>query len=193
MKRAAVASVTAVAFVLVSARANAAKIEDPQGTPVTFTSTRTDTDIFIAHGDAPRDVYPDPFERVGAAPVTLKLAPGTYTVETASPSTSRGRERFIVGTSPLTLAVHPGDETVKIVGVVLEGLGLLGVGLGIVALVQFGPHDSGYDRFAVGLPILFGGIGSFAVGFGMNLLGTTRVIVPNASAQGVGMHVTVTF
>jgi hypothetical protein len=185
--RSAIAALAIVALApLQEATAWAAKIEDPQGTAVSFTSTRTDTEIFLAKGNPPSDVYPDPFERVGTAPITVHLAPGRYTVETASASTSRGREHFIVGTEALTLDVHPGDVLPKTIGICLEALGVVAIGLGIVALVQFGPHDSGYDRWAVGLPIMGGGVAAVGVGIGLNLVGVTRIIIPTASAQGLG-------
>ena len=85
--------------------------------PVTFVSKDPAMEIYIAHGDVPARTFPDPFEKVGVVPVTVKLSPGQYTIETASAKSSTGHERLQVeSNAPLTVDVHGGDAMVKAFG-----------------------------------------------------------------------------
>jgi hypothetical protein len=158
------------------------KIEFEQGVEVTITSKDPATEIFLAHGDVPRDTMPDPFERVGLVPLTLKLAAGTYSLETASPTQSTGHERFVVEQGkPLAIEVHQGDASVKGIGTVVIGLGVVSIVLGVVAIVAFSPGDSNYNRWGVGIPLIAGGGAACGVGIGMTALGSTDVhVLPQA-------------
>ena len=169
------------------------KIAAPDGIPVTFTSTRQDTAVFIAKGDQPEgsDVYI--FERLGVAPLTVKLAPGLYTVEAQGAASSLGYTKFHLDAMPLTIQVRPGDELVKVTGVLLEGLGVVSVVLGILAAVSFSGNDTGYPRWAISLPLLLGGAGTFGLGYGLVLIGATRIELPKGGAQAVGAGVMVRF
>jgi hypothetical protein len=190
------ASLALTAQMVLASPAWAAAIEDPHGVPVTFTCKDPAMEVFLAKGDVPAGTVPDPFERVGLAPITLHLAPGTYSIETASPTTSTGHDRFEVEhDSPLTVEVRPGDASVKALGSVLAGLGIVSIVLGIVAIVSISPHDEHYDRFAVGLPLMIGGAGAIGVGVGMVFLGSTDIRAPHLppgsaprAAQGVGVN-----
>jgi hypothetical protein len=154
------------------------KIAYEHGVEVTITSKDPATEIFLAHGDAPGGTFPDPYERIGLAPITIKLAAGTYSIETASPTQSTGHDRFMVEQGkPLHIEIHPGDANVKSIGSVLAGLGVVSIVLGIVAIVSFGPNDSSYNRFGVGLPLIIGGAAGGGVGIGMSVAGATSVDV----------------
>jgi hypothetical protein len=167
------------------APASVPQIESPGGVPVTVTSRGPSTEIFIAHGDVPAGAVPDPFERVGVAPLDLQLAPGTYTMETASPTASGGHQRFAIEAgAPMTVQVRPGDANVKGIGSVLIGLGVVSVLLGVVAIVSISPDDSHYNRFGIGLPLLLGGAGGACLGVAMTALGSTDIRVRPAGGGG---------
>jgi hypothetical protein len=168
-------------------------IADPKGTPVSFTSSRIDTVIYIAKGDGPAAADPTPFERLGAAPLTVKLAPGTYTIETESESTSTGRERIRVDQTPINIEIRPGDETVKTMGAMFEGLGVISMLTGIVVAVAVSPHDDKFPRWEIAIPTLVGGAGLFGLGVGLSAIGSTDIHLPRASVQGVSASFTVTF
>lgn len=158
------------------------KIEYDKGVEVTITSKDPATEVYLAHGDVPIDTMPDPYERIGLVPVTVKLAAGTYTLETASPTQSTGHQRFMVEQGkPLAVDVHPGDASVKTIGTVIIGLGIVSIVLGVVAIVSFSPHDSSYDRWGVGIPLLAGGAAGCGIGVGMTAAGGTDVhVLPQA-------------
>jgi hypothetical protein len=170
------------------------KIETPGGIEVKIVSTRLDTRIYLAHGQVERGGAPELFEKLGVAPITLRLAPGTYTMETSSESTSLGYARFSVDTTPLTIEVRPGDETVKTIGTVFEALGITAALVGVLAAVAFSKNDANYDRWAIALPLLLGGAGVFVGGLVMSVAGSTRIVLPTASSDhGLGLGVTVRF
>jgi hypothetical protein len=153
-------------------------IEFANGVDVAFTSKDVSTEIYLAHGDVPVGTTPDPFERVGLAPLTLKLSPGTYTLESGSPTASTGHQRFVVEQGkPLAIEVRPGSAGLKTIGGVFIGLGVVSMILGVIAIVSFSPGDSTYNRFGVGLPLLLGGAGVGGVGLTMAAVGASDVQV----------------
>ncbi len=162
------------------------KIEYEQGVEVTITSKDPATEIFLAHGDVPIDTMPDPYERIGVVPLTLKLAAGTYSIETASPTQSTGHRRFVVEQGkPQAIEVHPGDASVKGIGTVVIGLGVVSIVLGVIAIVSFSPDDSNYNRFGIGIPLIAGGGAACGIGVGMTALGATDVhMLPQARPGG---------
>jgi hypothetical protein len=166
------------------------------GVEVTITSKDPATEIYLAHGDVPIGTYPDPYERIGLAPITIKLAAGTYSIETASPTQSTGHERFMVEQGrPQHIEVRPGDANVKAVGAVIAGLGVVSIVLGVVAIVSFSPDDSSYNRFGIGLPLILGGAAGCGIGIGMTVLGATSVHVEHQPQPGrpVGAVPSMTF
>jgi hypothetical protein len=143
---------------------------------VQFVSADPAIEIFLARGDVPARAVPDPFERVGHVPLTMRLAPGLYTVETTSPRSSAGHTRlFVEEGTPLTVEVRAGDATVKALGSALVGLGIVAVVLGVVAIATISPNDQNYNRFGIGLPLLLGGAGGACAGWAMTALGSTNV------------------
>jgi hypothetical protein len=132
------------------------------------------TEIYVAHGDVPIGEMPDPYERLGVVPINIKLAAGTYSLETASPRQSTGHQRFVVEQGkPLVIEVRPGDASVKGIGAVVIGLGVVSIVLGIVVVVTFAPNDSHFDRWGVGIPLALGGAVATGVGIGMTAFGAT--------------------
>jgi hypothetical protein len=161
-------------------------IASADGVPVQFVSKDPAMSIFLAKGDVPTRAFPDPFERVGHVPLTVRLSPGVYTVETSSPTTSTGHERiFVEAGAPVTVEVRGGDSSVKAIGTVLIALGAVAATLGVVAIVSISPHDENYNRFGIGLPLLLGGAGGAAVGVGMVALGSTNVVAPHLPPGGL--------
>lgn len=155
-----------------------ASIEVADGVAVAITSKDPSTEVYIAHGDVPGGAVPDPFERVGLTPVTLKLAPGTYTLESSSPTASTGHERFMVEQGrPLSIDVRSGNAGVRTIGGVLAGLGIVAMLLGVVAIVSFTSNDAHYNRFGIALPLLFAGAGGTGIGVTMAVAGATDVHV----------------
>jgi hypothetical protein len=155
-----------------------ATIESADGVTVTFSSKDPAMEIFLAHGDVAPDTMPDPFERVGVVPRSLLLAPGTYTVETASATTSTAHRWFVIERGgPVTVEVRPGDAAVKTFGAVFIVLGTVSTILGVVAIVSFTKDDSHFNRFGIGLPLILGGVGVAGLGVGMTALGSTDVDV----------------
>ncbi len=163
----------------------AAKIASPDGVAVTFMSNAPDTVVYLAHGDVSERADPDPFERLGVAPMTVKLAPGTYTVETEGRTQSNGHQRLVVEhDAPLTVRIHAGDSNLRTVGGILAALGIAGVVLGVVAIVSITKDDSGYDRWGIGLPLVIGGVVSSSAGFAMIAGGSTDVQAPHLPPGG---------
>jgi hypothetical protein len=157
-----------------------ASIATPDGTLITITSTTRATTIYLAHGDVPAGTLPDPFERMGIAPLTVSLPPGTYTIEATGPSSSDGRTVFSVEASaPMTVEVHAGDASVRTVGSVLIGLGIVSTLLGVFAIVSISADDKHYNRWGIGLPLVLGGLGGTGIGIAMTSLGATDIRVPN--------------
>ncbi|MGH7438583.1 MAG: hypothetical protein ACRENE_23085, partial [Polyangiaceae bacterium] len=149
-----------------------------KGVEVTVTSKDPATEIFLAHGDPPSGAFPDPYERIGLAPITIKLAAGTYSIETASPTQSTGHERFMVEQGkPLHIEIRAGEANVKGIGAVIAGLGVTAIVVGIVAIVSFSHNDSHYDRWGIGIPLVVGGAVGCGIGVGLTALGATRVDV----------------
>jgi hypothetical protein len=194
-----VAALTAHAALTSPARAQTsdaapkpAAIESPDGVPVTFSSKDLSMEVFLAHGDVPEGAMPDPFERVGVVPRSLHLAPGTYTIETASPTTSTAHRWFVIERgAPVSVEVRPGDASVKSFGAVFIALGTVAAILGVVAIVSFSGNDTHYNRYAIGLPLILGGLGVAGLGFGMTALGATEVRVqrtaPRPGAAGLSL------
>lgn len=160
-------------------------VESPDGVPVTFTSNDPTMRLYLARGDVPSSAPPDAYTRVGVAPLTLRLAPGSYTVEAESPNASTGHERILVEPgAPMHVDVRSGNATVKTAGGVLIGLGVVAAILGVVAIVSISADDTHYNRFGIGLPLLLGGVGCAGVGFAMSALGSTDVHAPRLPPGG---------
>ena len=150
---------------------------------MTFVSTRLDTEIYLVHGFEAAGEAAESFEKIGVAPMTIRLAPGVYTIQTSSPSTSLGYERVRVDGTPMKIELRPGDETVKTLGGVFEGLGVTGILLAVIVAISISPHDQNFDRWAIAVPAFAGGLGSLGLGVGLSVVGSTRIVLPRASAQ----------
>ncbi len=182
MNRAAAAAAMSVLLAAPSVRADPGRpvIEDPGGTPVTFTSSDVAMRVYVAHGDIRGTVLPDPYEKLPPLPYTVKLAPGTYTVEAESPNASTGHERVIVEhDSPLTVEVHSGNASVKAFGGVFIAIGIVSVILGIVSIASISPNDQNFNRWGVGIPLVAGGLGLGGLGIGMTVAGSTDIVAPH--------------
>jgi hypothetical protein len=156
-----------------------ASIEAPDGVPVTFTCDDPAMRIYLAHGEVGAHADPDPFVRVGRTPITIRLAPGTYSIEAESPTSSTGHDRFLVEpNSPMRIEVRPGNASVKTFGSVFIALGVVATLLGVVALVSISASDTHYNRWGIGLPLVIGGPAVGVLGYGMTALGSTDIHVP---------------
>lgn len=172
----------------------APKIEDPTGTPVHVTASTINTTVYIAKGDVPADPFIDTYERVGIAPLTIKLAPGDYSIESSTPTASMGYTRFRVEANhPIDIEVRNGDAMVRAFGDVLVALGVSSILLGVLTATALAPHDSSYDRWAITLPLLGAGAGSTVVGIGMIAAGSTTFKMPVSAEQARLWGVTLRF
>jgi len=176
-------------------------IEDPAGTPVTFTSTDVTMRAYIAHGDIRGEVLPDPFEKLPPLPFTVKLAPGMYTVEAESPNASTGHDHiFVEHDSPIKVDIRSGNASVKAFGGVFIAIGIVAVILGIVSFVSISPNDQNFNRWGVGGGLLGGGLGLGGLGIGMTIAGSTNIVAPHVPpgraapvTTGTGLAVTYSF
>ncbi len=180
------------------ARAEPPKIEDPQGTKLTITSDHTDTEIYVAKGPVPRHPEIDTFERVGIAPLELKLTPGIYTFETLGPTQSSGHELVTVDRWPMNVQVKTGDATVKTLGTILIAIGVVSIIGGIVVVATFGQGDKQFDKYSLAIPMLAGGAAAAGIGVGMSFLGSTSITPstapsPAAAPKGAQANVTLKF
>ncbi len=157
----------------------APRIADEVGTPVTITSSHTDTVIYLAKGPVPSRSEPDLFEDVGVAPLQIKLAPGIYTVETSGPTQSTGHEVITVDRSPVTMHVRTGDAAVRTFGSILIAAGVVAIVAGIVVVASFSKGDSSFDKYQFAIPFLAGGAAGAGIGVGMTFLGSTNVASAN--------------
>lgn len=188
------AAAAALSVVLLASRAAPAddpqppprpKIEDTAGVPVTFTSEDRTMRVFIAHGDVPERAWPDPYEKLPELPFTVRLAPGTYTVEAESQTASTAHEHvFVERDAPMTVRIRSGNAMVKTFGSVFIAAGVVATILGIVAIVSIAPNDKSFNRWAVGLPLTIGGVAFAGLGVGMTALGSTNVDVPRLPPGG---------
>ncbi|HTQ48105.1 MAG TPA: hypothetical protein VMI75_35360 [Polyangiaceae bacterium] len=161
------------------------KIEDSAGVPVTFTSEDRGMRVYIAHGEVPERAFPDPYEKLPQLPFTVRLAPGTYTVEAESQTASTSHEHiFVERDAPLTVRIRGGNAMVKTFGSVFIAAGVVSTILGIVAIVSISPHDQSFNRWAVGLPLTIGGVALAGLGVGMTALGSTTVDAPRLPPGG---------
>ena len=170
------------------------KVEDPAGVPITFTSEDKTMRVYIAHGDVPERAMPDPYEKLPELPFTVRLAPGTYTMEAKSQTASTAHEHvFVERDAPMTVRIRGGNAMVKTFGTVFIAAGVVATILGIVAIVSIAPHDQNFNRWAVGLPLTIGGVALAGLGVGMTALGSTNVdaprLPPGGAPKGVALAV----
>lgn len=166
---------------------SAAKIADSAGTRVTITSSNLDTWIYLAKGDVPEGAVPDPFERIGVAPLEILLAPGVYTIESGNPTSSTGHTRFRVEQGQaLAIEIRNGDSMVKTLGAVFIATGIVAILLGVLTIVSIAPHDESFHRYTIGVPLLAGGAISSAVGIGLTFAGATTFKMPTSNQATMG-------
>jgi hypothetical protein len=165
-------------------------IEDPAGTPVTITSNDVTMRAYIAHGDIRGEVLPDPFEKLPPLPYTVKLAPGTYTIEAESPNASTGRDRIHVEhDAPIKVEIRSGNASVKAFGGVFIAIGIVAVILGVVSFISISPNDGNFNRWGVGGGLVGGGLVLGGLGIGMTIAGATNIVAPHV-APGTSAPVT---
>jgi hypothetical protein len=194
MKRAFGFGVTLGLWAIAEVASAAPKIEDPNGTPITLTASTINTTIYISKGDVPSDPFIDTYERIGIAPVTVKLAPGLYSLESSTPTASMGYTRFRVEQNkPIAIEVRNGDAMVRTFGDVLVALGVASIILGVLTATALAPHDSSYDRWGISLPLLGAGAAGSIVGVGMIAAGSTTFKMPVSAEQARMWGVTLRF
>jgi hypothetical protein len=180
-----------------AAAQQAPSIADENGTPVTITSTHVDTTIYLAKGPVPRHPEVDSFEKIGIAPLTIKLAPGIYTIESDGPTQTMAHETLMIDRWPTTIEVRTGDAAVRTLGTVMVAAGVISIIAGIVVIATFGKGDSSnFDKYTVALPLLGVGAGVAGIGVGFSFWGATTVATstpPGALPRGAMVNAGVRF
>jgi len=155
------------------------------GTQVHVTATAPGVHVFVARGDVDANGADDPFEDVGAAPLTIELAPGTYTFETGSPATTVGHSVVRVGSMPLELQVKAGNATMKLLGSVVMALGAVAAVAGVVVLASVSPSDENFPRIPVSVPLILGGTAIFGGGYALSRSARTDIVTPRSEIPTV--------
>jgi len=145
------------------------------GTPVRVTATEPGVHVFVARGDVDANGADDPFEDEGPAPLTIELAPGTYTFETGSPTTTTGHEVIRVGASPIDVRVQAGNGATRLAGSITMALGAIAAIAGVVVLASISANDENFPRLPVSLPLIFGGAAVFGGGYALTRAARTTL------------------
>ena len=75
---------------------------------------------------------------------------------------------------------------VRTFGAVFLGTAIVTTLLGIVLIVSISPNDSHFNRYAVGLPLLLGGVAAGGVGIGFTVAGATSFKMPTSNEAYTG-------
>jgi hypothetical protein len=54
-----------------------------------------------------------------------------------------------------------------------------------VALVSISPNDQNYNRFGIGLPLVFGGLAGAGLGWALISAGSTSIVAPHLPPAGL--------
>ncbi len=151
-------------------------LNPPTGTAVEIDADKPRVAVYVAPGlvrdTEPR--YPDPFVKIGRTPVTVKLAPGMYTVTAESPEISVGSTVLQVGTEPVHMRIKGGSANSRSLGTLLLAIGAAGV-LGAIGVeVSYSTAPSGFSKSKVAVPLFI--VGGLGIGSGLAIFlssGTT--------------------
>jgi hypothetical protein len=145
-----------------SAPAAPSFLQPQTGTSVEFDATRPLVSVYVAPGiiDDTTPSFPDPFVKVGRTPVTVKLAPGVYTVNVESPEIPVGSTIVRVGSQTVHVRIKAGNDGVRGLGTLLFALGAASALAGLVVEVSYSQAPSGISKSKIAVPLFaVGGVG----------------------------------
>ncbi len=132
--------------------------------------------VFVAHAQPGGSVPPVwDFTRVGTAPLTLQLPPGTYFLSVENDDVSRADHLLEVGSQPVTLDVSPGSSGLGGVGTLAMGIGILSVLAATVVLISGSSAPAGIDKPKLVIPMYAAGGALVAGGLTMYLVSRTGI------------------
>ncbi len=137
-------------------------VQPETGVAVEFESDRPYVSVFVAQGavedTGPR--YPDPFVKLGRTPLSVKLAPGVYTVTVESPDISTQSTVFAVGSQPVHVRVRSGSAGAHGVGTLLLAIGAASVLAGLAIELSHSEAADGISKSKIAVPLFIaGGVG----------------------------------
>jgi hypothetical protein len=151
-------------------------LQPETGTPVEFDASQPLVSVYVAPGaiDDTMMVFPDPFVKVGHTPLTVKLAPGDYTVHVESPEIPVRASPLHVGTQPVHVHIRAGNDGMHGLGTLLLAVGASSALAGLVIEVSYSEAPNGISKAKIAVPLFaIGGVG-VATGLTLYLLtGTT--------------------
>jgi hypothetical protein len=143
---------------------------------VEFDASKPLISVYVAQGiiDDTTPRYPDPFFKIGRTPVTVKLAPGTYTVNVESPETPVATTIVRVGAQPVHVRIKAGSDGVRGLGTLLLAAGATSALAGLVIELSYSAAPNGVSKSKIAIPLF--AIGGAGVAGGLTfyvLSGTT--------------------
>jgi hypothetical protein len=145
------------------------------GTALEFDSTKPLISVYLAPGviedTTPR--YPDPFFKIGRTPITVKVAPGTYTVNVESPDTPVATTIVRVGAQPVHVRVKAGNDGTRGLGTLLLAGGATALLAGLVLELSYSPAPNGISKSKIAIPLFAIGGAGVAGGLTFYLLSGT--------------------
>jgi len=134
-------------------------LNPPTGTPVEIDADKPHVAVYVAQGLI-RNVepsYPDPFVKIGRTPITVKLAPGMYTVTAESPEISVGSTVLQVGAEPVHVRVKGGSSEARSMGTLLLAIGAAGVLAALGVEVSYSSSPNGISKSKIAVPLFIAG------------------------------------
>jgi hypothetical protein len=150
-------------------------LQPDTGTPVEFDSTKPLISVYLAPGivDDTTPRYPDPFFKIGRTPITVKIAPGTYTVNVESPDTTVGNTVVRVGAQPVHVRIRAGSDDMCGLGTLLFAGGAAAVLAAVVLELSYSPAPNGISKSKIAVPLFAVGGAGVAGGLTFYLLSGT--------------------
>jgi hypothetical protein len=124
--------------------------------------------------------YPDPFFKIGRTPITVKVAPGTYTVNVESPETTVATTIVRVGTQPVHVRIRAGSESMRGLGTLLLAGGATAALAGLVLELSYSQAPNGISKSKIAIPL-------FAIGGAGVAGGLTFYLLSNTSFEQDGL------
>ncbi len=133
-------------------------------------------DVYVAKGVVDtRQTYPDPFVKVGRAPLSIQLPGGIYTVLVEGQSITSASTVFEVRGQPVHVHARPGSQGMRDLGTLFVAVGVAAtVAAAVVQLSRAHTQDTA-QRDRITIPLWIGGGVTLVSGFGL-LLGSSSKI-----------------
>jgi hypothetical protein len=131
--------------------------------------------VYLATGivDDTTPRYPDPFFKMGRTPFTVKVAPGTYTVNIDSPDTTLATTIVRVGAQPVHVRIRAGSDGMHGLGTLLLAGGATAVLAALVLELSYTPAPNAISKSKIAVPLFAVGGAGVASGLTFYLLSGT--------------------